>query len=293
MTLGAVLLVLVSAVTHAWWNYLLKRAGGSHVFVGLSKASEAAVFLPVFLATLWFTPPVPVGGVALYVGVGTVMVLASYAALAAAYKHGDLSFAYPIARGGALLFLPALGWLVFRERVGPLGWLAIAAIVSGVLTMQLPALRRGAWRELGAHLTGPATLFALLLAFLLAAGTIVDKIAVRTVPLFAYFYGYTAGAGVCYLAWAGRTYGVEALRAEWSAHGRSAVAVGVLNTASYGLALVALRTGGSTYVVGLRQISIAVGVLFGVKLLGETLSTPRRIGVSMVVAGSLLMALGR
>ena len=293
MTLTAVLLVLVSAVTHAYWNYLLKRAGGSHVFVGLSKASEAVVYLPVFVATLWFTPPVTLGGVTLYIGVGTVMVLASYATLAAAYKHGDLSFAYPIARGGALLFLPALGWLFLHERVGPFGWAAIACILSGIVVMQLPRL---AWVEVRAffrHATGPATGFALLMAFLLAAGTIWDKISVRALPLFVYFYGYTAVAGACYLAYVTRAFGKPAVRAEWALHRRAATAVGVLNTVSYGLALIALRTGGSTYVVGLRQVSIAVGVLLGAKLLGETLSAPRRLGVALVLGGSFLMAWGR
>ena len=293
MSLTAVLLVLVSAVGHAYWNYLLKRAGGSHAFVGLSKASEAVVYFPAFVWVVWTSPAGAMRGTGVYVLVGTAMTLITYASLAAAYRHGDLSFTYPIARGGALLFLPALGFVVLGERVGPLGWVAIAAILAGVVVMQLPTLSRAAARNFFTHARGPATLFALLLAFLLAAGTIVDKLAVRTVPLFAYFYGYTAGAGVCYLAWAARAFGVPALRAEWAAHGRAAVAVGVLNTASYGLALAALRTGGSTYVVGLRQISIAVGVLFGVRLLGETLSTPRRIGVTLVVVGALLMALGR
>lgn len=293
MTLGAVLLVLLSAVTHAYWNYLLKRAGGSHAFVGLAKASEAVVFLPAFLVVLWHTPRVPLDGAVLYVGVGTAMVLASYATLAAAYRHGDLSFAYPIARGGALLFLPALGWLFLGERVGPLGWAAIGAILAGVVVMQLP---RMAWVEARAffsHARGPATLFALLMAFLLAAGTVWDKISVRALPLFLYFYGYTAVAGTCYLGWVLHAYGRAAVRAEWAAHRGAVLAVGVLNMVSYGLALLALRDGGSTYVVGLRQVSIAFGVLLGAKLLGETVSTPRRVGVTLVLAGCFLMAWGR
>ncbi len=293
MTLTSVLLVLASAVMHAYWNYLMKRAGGSHAFVGISKASEAVVYLPVFLALLWLSPPGVMRGVEPYVVVATVIVLATYGALAAAYGHGDLSFIYPIARGGALLFLPALGWFVLGERVGPLAWVAIGAILAGVVVMQLPQLTRAAARGFFVHARGPATLFALLLALLLAAGTIWDKLSVRAVSLFVYFYGYTALAGACYLAWAWRRYGRDALLAEWRQHGRAAVAVGVLNTLSYGLALVALRSGGSTYVVGLRQISIAAGVAFGARLLGERVSRARGVGVGLVLAGAMLMAFGR
>ena len=293
MTLTAVVLVLLSAVTHAYWNYLLKRAGGSHTFVGISKASEAVVYLPVFLAVLWNAPAHAVRGAGVYVLVGTAMTLVAYATLATAYRHGDLSFTYPIARGGSLLFLPALGWLAFGERVGPFGCAAVAAILAGVVVMQLPTLSWEAARGFGVHASGPATLLALLMAFVLAAGTIWDKLSVTTVNLFVYFYGYTAGAGVCYLAWVAHSRGLDEIRAEWRAHKGTAIAVGVLNTLSYGLALFALRDGGSTYVVGLRQISIAVGVLLGARLLGERVATPRRLGVSLVLAGSLLMALGR
>lgn len=293
MTWTALVLVLISAGTHAYWNYLLKRAGGTRAFIALSKASEALLFLPVFAVLAWRAPAGALHGVLPYALVGTAFVLAGYATLGAAYRVGDLSFTYPIARGGALLFLPALGWLAFGERVGPLGWIAIAAILVGVVVMQLPALRRDAWRELRTHLRGPATLLALLMAFILATSTIWDKHAVRSVSLFAYFYGYTAFAGIAYLAWVARAEGVAVLRAEWAVHRRAAIAVGVLNTLSYGLALVALRTGGSTYVVGLRQMSIVVGVALGARLLGETVSPARRVGVGLLLGGCVLMAWGR
>ncbi len=292
----ALLLVLVSAGCHAYWNFLLKRAGGSHAFVAASKASEAVVFLPAFVALLVRAPAGAfdgVGGAVLgYVAVGTALVLATYAALAAAYRHGDLSFAYPIARGSTLVFLPVLGWLTFGERLGPLGCVAVAAIVSGVLAMQLPALTRAGVRALGAAVRGPATGYALLVALVLAGGTIWDKLAVREVPLFAYFYGYTAAAGVGYLAIVVRREGWPAVRAEWRARRGTAVAVGVLNTTSYGLVLLALRGGGSTYVVGLRQLSIAGGVALGARL-GERVTAPRCLGVGLVVVGCVLMAWGR
>jgi drug/metabolite transporter (DMT)-like permease len=289
----AVLLVLISAAAHAYWNYLLKRAGGTRAFIALSKAAEAAVFLPVALVLASRAPAGTIVSALPFIAVGTFFVLAGYVTLGAAYRVGELSFIYPIARGAALLVLPPLGWLTFGERVGPLGWVAITAIVGGVVVMQLPALRREAWRELASHLRGPATLLALLMAFILGTSTIWDKHAVRSVSLWAYFYGYTLCAGIGYLAWVAWAEGVPAVRAEWRTHRVAAVAVGVLNTVSYALALLALRTGGSTYVVGLRQVSIAVGVWLGARLLGEHVSSTRRLGVALLLGGCLLMAWGR
>jgi drug/metabolite transporter (DMT)-like permease len=293
VTFTAVVLVLVSAAAHAYWNYLLKRAGGTRAFIALSKVAETVVFLPAALALAWRAPAGTITDALPYIVVGTVFVLAGYVTLGAAYRVGELSFIYPIARGGALLFLPPLGWLTFGERVGPLGWIAIVAILAGVVVMQLPALRREAWGELAAHLRGPATLLALLMALILGTSTIWDKHAVRSVSLWAYFYGYTACAGVGYLAWVAWKEGVPSVRAEWRAHRGAVVTVGVLNMVSYGLALLALRTGGSTYVVGLRQVSIAVGVWLGARLLGEHVSSARRLGVALLLGGCLLMAWGR
>ena len=293
MTAVALLLVLISAATHAYWNFLLKRAGGTRPFIALSKVCEALVFLPVFVFIAWRQPPDVMSAVLPYALVATVLVLGSYAALGAAYQLGDLSFAYPIARGASLIFLPPLGWLAFGERVGPLGSLAVALILVGVVAMQLPSLSPDGVRALGGRLVGAPTAVALLMALLLAAGTIWDKLAIGAVPLFAYFYGYTAATGACYLVWTMRSDGGPAFRDAWAHHGRSALAVGVLNTVSYGLALTALRTGGSTYVIGLRQLSIVGGVWLGARVLGEPISAPRRVGVTLLVTGCLLMALGR
>ena len=48
MTATGILLVVLSAVTHAYWNFLLKRSGGTQLVVGLSKVAEVVMFAPVF-----------------------------------------------------------------------------------------------------------------------------------------------------------------------------------------------------------------------------------------------------
>ena len=293
MTAVALLLVLISAATHAYWNFLLKRAGGTRAFIALAKSCEAIVFLPVFAVVAWRLPAGTLATVAPLAAVATALVLASYATLGAAYQLGDLSFAYPIARGAALVLLPPLGWLAFGERIGPFGLGAVGLIVLGVLAMQLPELTTRGLGALGGRLRGAPTAVALLMALLLALNTLWDKFSIRTVPLFTYFYLYTAATAACYLAWSMHGDGTRVLRGAWKAHRWSVVAVGVLNTVSYGLALIALRTGGSTYVIGLRQLSIVGGVWLGARVLGERLDAPRRLGVALLVAGCALMALGR
>ena len=59
------------------------------------------------------------------------------------------------------------------------------------------------------------------------------------------------------------------------------------------LTLIALRTGQASYVIALRQLSIAIGAILGWKLLGEGAAPKRQLGVAMVVVGCVLLALAR
>src|SRR6185295_5660008 len=131
MSLTAALLVVLSAATHAYWNFLLKRSGGTQLFVGLSKVGEVVMFAPLFLV---FVAPKIAGldGLLSLAIVGAAFVLVNYVCLAWAYSHGDLSFVYPLARGSILLFLPFLAFVTVGERVSGTGACALALIVCGI-----------------------------------------------------------------------------------------------------------------------------------------------------------------
>jgi hypothetical protein len=100
-------IVIASTVTHAYWNFLVKRSGGGQLFVGLSKMLEAVVFAPVFVAAVFLRNPVGLLRAWPLSVVGAALTLANYLALGRAYETGDMSIVYPLARGGTLLFLPA------------------------------------------------------------------------------------------------------------------------------------------------------------------------------------------
>ena len=289
MTAALIALVLASAVTHAYWNYLVKRAAATEIFIGLSKLVEAVVFAPFFVVlALPGMPRTPQS--LLLILVATVGVLMNYAALTMAYRHGDLSFAYPIQRGATLLFLPILAFMFIGERVNALGVSGLVAILVGVLTLNLPALSMSGLRELATHLRHRAALWALTVALNNAVFTLWDKYSVQTLTPFAYMYSYTALTAAGYSAFVWRRHDHAVVAAEWRGKRAAIIQVGIFNTVSYLLALFALRTGVSSYVIGFRQLSIAIGVLLGWRALGETLGPPRRFGVTLIVAGCILVA---
>jgi drug/metabolite transporter (DMT)-like permease len=291
MSATAALLVVLSAATHAYWNFLLKRSGGSQLFVGLSKVGEVVMFAPVFL--LLVAPRfAQYDGLLFLAAVGAVFVLANYVFLALAYNHGDLSFVYPLARGGILLFLPVLAFVTVGERVSLLGAMAMAGIVCGIVAIQLPTLEWRSLASLGGRLRSPATMFALMAAFGAACYTIWDKRALQRVPAFAYIYVYTAMTAVAYGAFIWRRHSRAEVAAEWLRNRSAIVQVGFFNITSYLLVLFALRTGTSSYVIALRQLSIAGGVALGAVVLRERLSASKKVGVALILIGCLTVALG-
>jgi drug/metabolite transporter (DMT)-like permease len=292
MPVTAALLVVLSAVTHAYWNFLLKRSGGTQLFVGLSKVGEVVMFAPVFLV-LYAPSFAQYDGLVRFAVVGAAFVLVNYVCLAYAYSHGDLSFVYPLARGGILLFLPFLAFATVGERVSGVGAMALAVIIAGIVTLQLPSLERRSLATLGSRLRSPATSFALMAAFAAACYTIWDKRSVQRVPPFAYMYLYTVFTAVAYGAFIWRKYPRPAIADQWRSHRSAILQVGFFNITSYLLVLFALRTGTSSYVIALRQLSIAGGVFLGWWVLREHLSVPKRVGVALIVVGCLIVGMAR
>lgn len=289
MDLATVALVLASSATHAYWNFLIKRSNGGSTFIGLSKVVEVVLFAPAFAYWSLSGAGVLIGAWGIVLG-AAALALANYVALAKAYSTGDLSIVYPVARGGTLLFLPVLGYLVFGERISALGWLGIASVMAGIAVIRLPAFDGDALRAFGRMLRSRSIVYALLAALATAGYTVWDKRAVQHLPTFTYFYAYTAVTALFYVAYLVRRHPVPSLHAEWREHRWPIVQVGVLNTVSYLLVLVALRSGTSSYVLALRQLSIGIGVLLGWRLLGEGLAVPKRVGVALLVAGCVLVA---
>ena len=93
-------LALGAAVLHALWNLLLARAEDPRLATAAALALAVVVFAPVAaLAGQVHQEVWP------YVGVSALLEAMYYLLLSAAYRRGDLSAVYPVARGAA----PVLG----------------------------------------------------------------------------------------------------------------------------------------------------------------------------------------
>jgi drug/metabolite transporter (DMT)-like permease len=281
--------VVLSAVLHAVWNWLLRRAGGDATVAAMGIVFEGILLVPVAVIA-WYAS----GGVDLVrflpaVFVAALLALANYEALMAAYRRADMSLVYPVARGGVFLFLPAAGAVVFGERLNGRGWLSLGLIMGGITLLPLPRLDWKSVRELGRHLRDGATVFALLAAAATAGYTIWDKYAIQRFDTTLYFAAYSILLAIWFAAVLARTPRAE-VRRQATAHRTAILWIGACLAVSYLLVLFALRDGISTQVLAVRQLSIPIGVLLGWRLLREPLTLPRALGAGAITAGCLLAA---
>jgi drug/metabolite transporter (DMT)-like permease len=281
--------VLLSAVFHAVWNYLLRRAGGNTTVAALGIITEAILLVPLAVIAWYSSGGLQWATFLPAIAVAALLALANYQALMAAYRRADMSLVYPVARGGVFLFLPLLGFLVFGERLDALGWLSVSLIVFGIMMLPLARLDRASFSQMGRHLRNRAMVYALVAAAFTAAYTVWDKYAISRLDTVLYFAGYTILLAVWFIGVLARTPRTE-VRLQIRQHGISIVAIGLLIGASYLLVLLALRDGMSTQVLAVRQLSIPIGVFLGWQLLGEPLTAPRALGAAAITAGCVLAA---
>lgn len=285
-------IVGVAAVIHATWNVILKTSGDPLRTSGRAMAAGVAVALPIAVVAYLAigSPGIPPQALGLAVASGLIEV-AYFVLLSAAYRRGDLSVVYPIARGTAPLFAVAAGVLILGERLSPLGALGVAGLAAGILVIQRP------WRAIrtcgGGSGVDRAVLFALATGLSIATYSAVDSVGVKLVApwIFAAILFPVGAIGL--VAWIRFVDRADVgAGADW---GRSAFA-GVLSLVGYLLILFAYSIAPLTIVAPLRESAIVLVSGWGSFRLGEAVDrrdASRRVaGAVLVLVGAILVALG-
>lgn len=284
-------LVAVSAVLHVAWNVRLKTAGDPlrAATVGMLAASLGIV--PAGVAVWWLAgrPELPPEGIVLGVVSGTVEAV-YFILLSAAYRRGDLSVVYPVARGTAPLLAVAVGVGLLGERLGIAGSLGVVLLLVGFLVLQRP------WRALRGH-TGfdPAIAFALATGVTIATYSALDRVGTRLIDPIPYAAVLWVTTSVVLVAWVLLVAGGDILQGGRE-QVRSAAIGGWLTLGAYVLILVALSVAPLSGVAPLRESATVVAAAWGSVRLGEAADrreTARRVGASaLIVLGALLLAVG-
>lgn len=273
------LLVLLSALMHAGWNYFVKASPDRFldtVALALAGSLVAACLLPFF--------PLPAPASWPWMGVTLIVHVGYFLALVATYRHADLSVAYPLMRGMAPV-LVALAAPLLGEALNPGLLLGVMLIGAGITLPVWLGMRRGRIARAGIG-------YAVINAFIIATYTYTDGVGVRL-----------SGSAVGYTLWLFflNAWGILAI-AFWRHRGGVATHLGrrwapalggsVLTLGSYGIVLWAMTVASIPAVAALRETSVIFAAILGASLLKERMGRWRIAGASLVAMGAVSIRWG-
>ena len=274
----ALLAVLLGALLHASWNAAIK-SGRDKFLDTVLVAGGAGVIAAIGLPFL----PLPAPESIPYLLTSSVLQLIYFLLVAAAYRTGDMSYAYPLMRGTAVLLVASASSLLIGEHLTMRAWIGILSISAGVLALTLLYRR-------SAPSLAP-TAFALGNAAIIASYTLVDGIGARL-----------SGQSVAYTLWLSLLTAVPLLA--WTAWNRPAAFAGYFKArwvvglgggfctlASYGLALWAMTRAPVATTAALRETSILFGMLISAGFLKERVGLPRMAAGAVIALGAAALRL--
>ena len=278
MSTGLLSIILLAALLHATWNLFAKRAGGSLIVLWLGALVSTLVTLPTAIAVQWGTP---ISRQGLLIGITSGFVHCAYWwALARMYRHGDISLAYPIARGTGVLGTALGAQLLLHEPLSVPGALGIASVCAGVFTL---GFQRRVER-VRAHVV----MFALLTGATITGYSLLDDRGVETVAPPVYL-ALETGVGVLLLGLAGWKRIRAGAPKMFRRYSRTVWIIGIGSPLTYLIILYAYSHGPVSYVTAVREFSVAIAALLGARFLHERIGAARWIGIALVVAGMVLI----
>jgi drug/metabolite transporter (DMT)-like permease len=279
MSLHLTLLVLLAAAMHATWNTLVKRSNdrlAELAIVNLFSAIVAVTALP------WVGIPNPASWI--YIFGSIVIHTGYYYLLLQAYRFGDLSHVYPLARGVSPLIVTLLSG-AFAGEILSNGQLAGVLLIS--LSIASLTLQGNWWR----HQQLKPALFALGTGFTIGCYTLVDGTGARV-----------SGNAPAYIAWLFTLdclplVAVALLRrrgkigSTLSAQWRTGAVGGVLALSAYGLVIWALSLGAMAPIAALRETSVVMAAVIGTTVLREPFGVRRVLAAIGVATGVIILRL--
>jgi len=276
----ATVLVLMSALLHSTWNALTKSSGDRVVTMAgmlttcVAVGGTASLFLPA-----------PPREALVFLAGSCVFQLAYQVFLLYAYRFGDLSLVYPIARGTAPLLVAILGASFAGEIPRPVQafGIAIASVAMASFAFEPREPHAGVARSIGA---------AFVSAAMIGCYTFMDGQGVRHTPnALSYIAWNMWMTSVTFPAFAFVRRGAG-LRPFLTREFLRGLAGGVLAALGYGIVMWAMSRGAMANVAALRETSVVFAALIGSRLLGEGFGGRRFAAALCVALGVILLQAG-
>ncbi len=279
MPLIIIITVIISTFIHATWNFLIKKSNHPYEYVQLLAVISGIISFPFALAFI-FTDNFTFSGIILSILSGLIHVFYFYF-LGTAYKNGDLSFVYPIARGTAVALVPLAGFFIINESISSISLFGVFVVFIGIFTLgNIAHIRSVNLNDL---------FLSLITGITVTMYTIVDKYAVSMInPFFVFSISSFLGGFLSITLFDRRINHFYLITKN---NLRIVLVISFLSAIAYPMVLYAYKYSDVSLVSPLREISTAIAAVMGIVLLKEKLSLYKVLGISLIVIGAILITI--
>ena len=300
MTWTAFILIFISVFLHAAWNTISKSVKPSMAFYSIMGITASLIWLPFLIFGRWspFSMPLKFWLLMLCsVGAEVLYMLG----LARGYKRGDISLVYPVARALPVLMVPAVTLIFGLGSKTPdlCAYIGMFVITIGCLIMPLKKLSDFSLKSY----CDPVIGFILLAAIGTTIYTTVDSLAVKMVEdhmgrrnmldMFSVLFFVEGGLAIGELIVVAFDREERRILKELAFKSLYPELAGICGSCAYALVMLAmLHVTNVSYLQAFRQMSLSVGFFAGLLILKEKGSAPKYIGMALIFAGLICVALG-
>jgi drug/metabolite transporter (DMT)-like permease len=273
----ATVLVLMAALLHAAWNTLIKFSGQRLLVVACMDAVALLLVVPLMGFVDW--PPAQIWP---WILASAAFELLYRYLLIQAYRVGDLGLVYPLMRGLSPLVVLALTLIFAGEVLSTQQVIGILLIPFGMLCL----LWQGGG---GARLPWSMLPVVALIGLCIGSYTFIDGQALRRWPHPLHYLAWVTLLSAWPFPLLALVCKRPAFALFWREQWRLGLSVGCCVLFSYALVLWAMQLGSIAEVAALREISVILVVLFGMRYLKEPFGRPRLLACGLVLIGILVM----
>lgn len=278
MTFKVLGVVLLAALLHAGWNFLVKRSvdpyqGMCSVVLGHVPFALVAIVVNPFPAISSF----------IYIALGAILHTGYQLLLLNSYRFGDLSKVYPIARGGA----PLIAAIVSALFLGvTFRWFQVAALIIigvGIFSLAIDGFR------VKSKDSQTSSLLAVFTGVFIAGYSLVDGMGAREAGTAVGFYGWVSLINAVIFGIVVKKNRPGLITSSFSRHISITFWGGSVSFLAYSLVVWAFTVAPIALVASVRESSIIFAMLLGVLVLKEKLSGIKIAATLLTLVGVVLL----
>jgi len=264
-------ILLIAALSHAICHSLLKNNNNPLGILGITSLFEIIIFTPLVLHVPFPTPYIWTLVITSTLLHGFYRLLVVYS-----YKFGDLSFVYPVARGGSSLLLVLISLIYLNDKISFIGFIAIIIVCFGLFLISYSKKK---------EFNKVAFILGALTSLMITSYTLVDGIGVRhsdNAYTYLYWMLLLNGTPALIASLMFKDHGLRKINKDLLIKG---LGFGILAPLAYGLVVWCMQYLPIAYASSIRETSIIFATLLGLIILQEKDAKSRVIPATFIVLG--------